>query len=313
MNLSINKNSSRLISLFWQSLFIVFFLSLNTFAQTSTLNFLYVSDFGGKAGKEQKSVASAMGKEALKINAKFVVTGGDNYHDNGIASENDIRWKTEFEDVYNSTSLQIPWYASLGNHDYLGNAEAEVKHTALSVRWKLPSRYYSQIEQIDSINSILIVHIDTPPFLIRYQKENEKYHVAEQNTKLQMKWLDSVLSNTKATWKVVVGHHPIYSAAPKHGDTNELIENILPILIKNNVKVYFCGHDHILQDIHTENIEFLVAGGGAKFRDVSESPNVVFGKGSLGFLSLSVTPEILSFRFIDSEGVILHSGNIKSH
>jgi tartrate-resistant acid phosphatase type 5 len=199
-------------------------IALSQEVQLPSLRFIIVSDEGGLASADQKAVATAMAKEAERIKAQFVVTGGDNYHENGIASATDPRWKTEFEDVYSFSALQIPWYPSLGNHDNRGNVEGEIEHSGLSVRWKLPSRYYAQTESIDDSTSLLIAHLDTSPFITQYRMEPDEYHMKGLETKPQLVWLDSILTATHVRWSIVVGHHPIYAAASKHGDTKELID-----------------------------------------------------------------------------------------
>jgi len=278
--------------------------------QSNSVRFLIVSDEGGLASSDQKAVAAAMAKEAERIKAQFVVTGGDNYHENGIASATDPRWKTEFEDVYSFTSLQIPWYPSLGNHDNRGNVDGEIEHSKFSVRWKLPSRYYAQTERVDDSTTLLIVHLDTSPFITQYRMEPDEYHMKGLETKGQIGWLDSVLFATHARWSIVVGHHPIYSAASKHGDTKELIDQILPILKKHNVPMYVCGHDHILQHLKHDMMDFVICGGGAKHRDVEQREDAVFGAGSLGFVSVSVSAQDLRLNFIDANNTVLHSVQI---
>ena len=54
------------------------------------------------------------------------------------------------------------------------------------------------------------------------------------------------LAASQARWKIVIGHHPIYSGG-EHGDTAELIENILPLLHEHKVQAWFNGHD---QDVY---------------------------------------------------------------
>ena len=307
------------VRIFWL-LFFVFTININLtpFAQeakkdSASVRFLIISDMGGYASDNQKQVAVSMGQEAKKINAEFVVTIGDNYHGDGIASSTDPRWKTEFEDIYNSPSLQIPWYASLGNHDYRGNPDGEVAYSRLSKRWNLPSRYYVQKEQIVGKDSILIVHLDTSPFIKDYHKKKSEYyeHVKNQNADKQLKWLDSVLTVSKVCWTMVVGHHPIFSAAPKHGDTEELVDEVLPLLRKHKVLVYASGHDHVLQHLKEGNIHFFICGGGANFRDVAQRDDVVFGVGSLGFMSINVTLDKFQMKFIDGNGNVLHTAVIE--
>ena len=277
----------------------------------SSARFLVISDMGGSASPNQKAVAAAMAKEADNIGAQFVVTIGDNYHVDGIERADSPRWKTEFEDVYDYPSLQIPWYPSLGNHDYRGSVEAEIEYSKLSQRWKLPSRYYTQTERIDDSNSVMIVHLDTSPFIEKYSLDLSVYHLEEQNPVRQLVWLDSVLTDSKARWKIVAGHHSIYAAASGHGDTKELIENILPILKKHAVPLYLCGHYHILQHIQKDNTNFVICGAGMEFGTADRGDDVVFGAGSLGFLSVSVSVKEIDLKIIDEKNKVLHSIRIK--
>ena len=279
-------------------------------SQGNSARFLIVSDEGGSASNDQKAVAMAMAKEAERIKAQFVVTVGDNYHGYGIASATDPRWKTEFEDVYSYSALQIPWYPSIGNHEYRGNVDCEIEYSNLSTRWKLPSRYYTQKERIDDSSFVLIVHLDTSPFVEEYHIESNVYHVEGQDTKKQLVWLDSVLTVSRVRWTIVVGHHPIYSATSKHGDTKELIVQVLPILTKHRVPLYVCGHDHVLQHLKRDRMDFIVCGGGAETRDVAQRDDVVFGVRSLGFLSVTMTVKDIRVNIINDKNTILHSVQI---
>jgi len=281
-------------------------LSAQQKVDSSSARFLIIGDWGGFASQNQKAVAAAMANEAQKNQTQFVVTVGDNYHGDGIASATDVRWKKEFEDIYSDASLQMSWYPTFGNHDYRGSADAELAYSQNSKRWKFYSRYYAQEAKIDDSTKILIVHLDTPPFIKEYQQQDEQYHVKGQDVARQTRWLDSLLSASNDRWVIVVGHHPIYSAAPKHGDTPELISAVLPLLERHHVPVYICGHDHVMQHLSHGAMDFFVCGGGAEHRDVIERGDVVFGKGSLGFLSIVAYHDSLSFRMIDENNVFLH-------
>lgn len=229
--------------------------------ENSSARFLVISDWGGFASDNQKAVAAAMAQEADRIKAQFILTAGDNYHGDGILTATDPRWKIEFEDVYNQKSLQIPWYPSLGNHDNRGNVDAEIEYSRFSQRWKLPARYYAREERIDDSTSILIVHMDTSPFIREYHKKTKKYHVEGQDVTKQLLWVDSVLTVSQSPWTIVLGHHPIYSAAPGHSDTKELINQVLPILTRHHVQLYICGHDHVLQHLKHDTMNFIICGG----------------------------------------------------
>lgn len=109
----------------------------------------------------------------------------------------------------------------------------------------------------------------------------------------------------------MVGHHPIYSAAPKHGDTPELKSAILPILEKHHVPVYICGHDHVMQHLKDNGMDFFVCGGGAEHREVNQRGDDVFGKGSLGFLSVTAYRDSLDLSMLDENNALLHQTTIK--
>jgi tartrate-resistant acid phosphatase type 5 len=297
--------------------FLLILLCLPVYAQSSSvkhlndsLNFLVISDFGGQGGKIQRDVAVQMGQIAELEKSKFIITGGDNYHLNGIPDSKDPRWKSEYEDIYSSPSLIIPWYASLGNHDYVGNAQAEIEYTQYSRRWKMPDRYYAHTEKINDTTDVLFVHIDTSPFITDYRNNDSIYHVLGQNIHIQLHWIDSVLASSHAIWKIVVGHHPIYSSVGNHGNTKELINDVLPLLQKYGVQIYLCGHEHFLQYLVHGNINFFVCGGGSVARPVSDREDVKFGIGSPGFLSMTITPVSATGVYFDDKGKNLFSTTI---
>ena len=273
---------------------------------SGSLNFLVISDLGGKAGAIQVAVAGQMGLTAAAQKSRFVITCGDNYHGYGIDSAKSPRWKTEFEDVYKAPSLMIPWYASLGNHDNRGKVDAEIAYSKLSPRWKLPARFYTHTEQIDAGNEVLFVHLDTSPFVARYHKKDSTYHVQDQDPKAQLRWLESVLAASQARWKIVVGHHPVYSTGSLHGDTKELQTQVLPVLEKYGVRIYFCGHDHILEHLVHGQMNYIVCGGGSSHRSLKKRPDVRFGADSAGFLSVNLTASEARAAYINDSGKELY-------
>lgn len=242
------------------------------------LTFLAVGDAG--TGEEpQKVVAAGMSRVASARSAQFVLYLGDNFYETGVSSAADPLWKTAFEDIYTQPSLQIPFYAVLGNHDYYGNEEAELEYALTHPRWKMPSRYYTFSAGISPGDSVQFFALDTEMQL------DEK----SDEAKNQLIWLDAELKKSKALWKVVFGHHPVRSNGD-HGDTGELVALLKPILEKNKVTVYFCGHDHHLELIKPENgVPYVVTGAGGRHRDVTWRKNTKFATTNYGFVSAEVT------------------------
>ena len=78
------------------------------------LRFFIVSDWGWNGYKAQQEVADQMARSAEKIEPAFIVSCGDNFQVQGVASVQDPLWVSSFENVYKSVYLQCglvsgPW------------------------------------------------------------------------------------------------------------------------------------------------------------------------------------------------------------
>lgn len=67
-----------------------------------------------------------LARRASQESIDFVISTGDNILPNGVANETDDRFRTTFENVYSSQSLDTDWYMTLGEADFLGNVTAQV-------------------------------------------------------------------------------------------------------------------------------------------------------------------------------------------
>jgi acid phosphatase len=105
---------------------------------------------------------------------------------------------------------------------------------------------------------------------------------------------------------MVVGHHPIRTGG-KHGENQNLVHKLKPILDRNDVNLYFAGHDHDLQLLKDDQVHYAVSGGGSSMRKVNTTPYTLFSKSSLGFVLGSVNKETLHLYFINERGLLLFS------
>ena len=147
----------------------------------------------------------------------------------------------------------------LGNHDYRGNPQAEVDYTQRSRRWRLPARYYTKTVDLGDDPAGAAVQaqfffIDTPPMIERYQRQPNRYALADQDPAAQLRWLEDALKASTARWKVVVGHHPVYSVGARKqaaggGIQAELERTLVPLFEKYHVQAYVAGHEHSLQAV----------------------------------------------------------------
>jgi len=272
------------------------------------VSFLAVGDWGRDGMFLQAEVARWMGETATALGADFVISVGDNFYEDGVESVHDPKWKTSFEDVYTAPSLQVPWYVALGNHDYHGNAQAQLDYAKTSKRWNMPDRWYSHHQAAVTNKGRVAVEVfvlDTSPFIAAYHADGaEKVKVKGQKTGPQLKWLDAALSRSTAEWQVVVGHHPIYSAG-QYGvpaGTPELIARLDPILQRHRVPLYLCGHEHELQYITHGATNYVCTGAGSLTRKRCRAERGDFCSVQSGFTAFEASPTSLSIGYCDWQG-----------
>ena len=272
-----------------------------------SVKFLVLGDWGRMGDDYQDEVAASMGRVASEIGADFVTTTGDNFYPTGVTSTYDPHWTRSFRGVYTDSSLQIPWYVTLGNHDHKGDVEAQIAFHSLNERWRLPAPYYTRVKKIDDTTSVRFLFIDTLPlYRLRYARIaglNPTAHRAEAFK--QLRWIEETLDASESQWNIVVGHHPFYSGG-FHGK-NEILEQwLLPILRKYGVQAYFAGHDHHLEYLYDgQGMHHFVSGGGSRLRRVGTHRYTVFGVARPGFAVASLSSLQMLVQFVDHEGNIL--------
>ena len=272
------------------------------------LNFFVISDWGWNGFKDQQVVADQMGLQAEKIHPQFIVSCGDNFQVAGVASTQDPLWMNSFENVYKNLSLMVDWYPVFGNHDYKGNTQAEIDYSKVSRRWRMEDHYYTKVSKINDSISALLIFIDTPPLIEEYHAKAGYPDVAKQDSAKQIQWLNDVLANSKEQWKLVFGHHPVYSASKTHGDTPDMIRKVKPLLEKYNAQFYFCGHDHDFQHLREKGktVDYVVTGTGGEPRPSSKNELSLFSNSTAGFSEVTFHADSIRVVFMGANGVPQH-------
>lgn len=276
----------------------------------SALNFAVIGDWGRQGRPDQMQVARQMGIACKNAGASFVISVGDNFYERGVTSLDDDHWQRSFEKVYDAPSLQVPWYVILGNHDYAGKTGPQLEYAKTHPRWIMPARYYSHLYPIDASTNLECFYIDTCPFIGEYQHNPMFSDIPAQDADRQLKWLDRSLAASKAEWKLVFGHHPIYSSGIAHGNQPEMIKLILPLLQKYKVQAYFAGHDHDLEHLKVGELDLIVSGAGSEHRPVRAPVASPFSQATSGFALASVLQKEMQVRFIDNLGNLLYTAKV---
>ncbi len=280
----------------------------------NAVSFLTLGDWGRNGHFYQNDVAKWMDVASYQLDAEFIATTGDNFYDNGIASVNDPYWISSYEAIYHQPHLFIDWHPVLGNHDYRGNWQAQIDYSRKSRRWQMPAQYYSKTLTLEDGNTALVLFIDTSPLNPDYAHEEKYQEAYSQGTSAQLEWINNTLAESKHSWKIVIGHHPLYSSGKRYGKTDAIKDVLEPILHKHAVDVYIAGHEHDLQhnQLPGEKLVHIVSGGGSEVRPVGQYPFTQFAKSTGGFVAVSLNQAILTLHFIDHTGALIYTHTISN-
>jgi hypothetical protein len=247
-------------------------------ASRRNVRVLAFGDFGDGSDR-QRRMAEAMRRFHAGTPFDFAITLGDNFYPAGMAGPDDPRWERLFTTLYQP--LKIRFYPSFGNHDWVltDSPAAEILHTAKSPVWQMPADRYTFIAgptQFFAIDTNLV-------------------------SRAQLEWLDRELGRSRARWKIVYGHHPIYSYGV-HGDTQALRDAVLPLL-RGRAQLYIAGHDHDLQHIAPEDgVHFVIAGGGgAAPRAITAGPRSLYAASKNGFAVIEASRSTLTVKLVDED------------
>jgi predicted phosphodiesterase len=248
------------------------------------LRFVAIADTGtGYA--DQYAVGKAMNQYRQRNPYDLVILAGDNIYNNGEIS----KVKEVFEEPYKPLLTSgVKFHACLGNHDIrTDNGEPQLQYAGFN----MPQRYYT------------------------FQQQNVQFFALDTNSNAdwttQLAWLEKQLQASTAPWKVVFGHHPIYSSG-HYGVNQSLIDSLAPLFQKYGVQLYINGHEHDYE--RTQPIQgttYLITGiGGAQLRPVGRSSWTAFSDSRYGFSAIAVYPDRMEINAIGTEGQIFDRGTV---
>ncbi|KFM74008.1 Tartrate-resistant acid phosphatase type 5, partial [Stegodyphus mimosarum] len=246
---------------------------------SSSLKFVMLGDWGGLPIFPYKTfVELSVGREmsylASKVGVDFILALGDNFYLDGVKDVDDPRFKETFETAFGYESLHVPWFLIAGNHDHYGNVSAQLAYSSKSDRWHFPALYYKKNFKVPLSNFTVDVVMTDSIILCGNTDPAEPYKqplfdsVNLYERKKHWQWLENVLKSSKAQYLLVCGHYPVYSIG-SHGNTNCLVKYLKPLLEKYNVSAYLSGHEHNMQHIQVQGIDYIIS-GSANFIDPSK-------------------------------------------
>ena len=278
----------------------------------TAVRFAVIGDWGMWGQADQVKVAKAMDNVGSECPYDFIVSTGDNFYDAGVDSVGDVLWSMSYEYVYTGPQLQCPWYVVLGNHDYRGAPSAEIAYTPLSPRWRLPSKYYKELFSFGNGETLDMFFMDSNPYQKDLLRAGSSYpELNALDTVSQNGWIESGLRNSSADWKLVVGHHPLYTCGGRKNQPQHM-RKFEGLFNETHVDAYFCGHEHDLQVHKPEgNVTYFVSGGGGSKRPIQPPFEFThFAKSTLGFMVVEIANSKMTVTSYNENGQVLHVESI---
>lgn len=251
----------------------------------------------------QEAVADAMASYCETNSCEFMIVLGDNiYPDGADGSDKDAK---RLMDILVTPYLEVGrgeenflFYAALGNHDWKSSRKGRDVQIEFASSGKTryimedPGFYTftrgdaqfwvldTEMLLADSVvykdkldsngHEILNDELDPAPTWAKPQTPEEY---------AQLQWLAKGMAESKARWKIVYGHHTLWSAGgTKYGEAHALRPQLLPILCRY-ADAWFNGHEHDLgvfsdscQSVlgYEKPLPIIVSGAGAKQRAINE-------------------------------------------
>jgi predicted phosphodiesterase len=248
-----------------------------------SLKFAVIGDSGSGSSRQYET-----GRQLIAAHERFpfsfVLMLGDNIY--GGQSPSDL--KKKFELPY-APLLQadVPFYATLGNHD---DAQVQLAYKPFHMDGR---RYYT------------------------FKKGHAQFFVLDSSYvgKDQVQWFENELLKSDAQWKIAYMHHPIYSSGRTHGSDMPLRAALEPILIGQGVDVVLAGHEHFYERIKPQHgIAYFVVGSGGQLAAGDIQPGTgLTAKGfdtDRAFLAAEIDGDTMTFNAISRTGAIVDSGTI---
>ncbi len=195
------------------------------------IRFIYLGDAQNGIDSHFPRVVRAAFQKAP--DARFILHAGDLVN----RASRDLEWAQWFR-ASGFIHGMVPAIPVTGNHEYDRHGLTEEdRQRALSILWRPQFRL--------PVDETLSAELHETVYDVRYSQD---LHVFVLNTNSpdmaeQARWLDAKLAASDATWRVITGHHPVFSSG-RDRDNPRVRDVILPVLLKHRVDLVLQGHDH---------------------------------------------------------------------
>jgi Icc-related predicted phosphoesterase len=230
---------------------------------------------GGDGGARIDATGAAAARIAANEPYDALLLLGDNVYPAGDPTKLPDTVFEPFADVLDDGTELL---AILGNHD-VKQGRGDEQMAALG----MPGRYWAEQR-----GDVQIVGLDSN----------------EIDDPLQLQFLEETLAATTATWRIVVLHHPPYSAGYQ-GSSVEARDALAPYLETYGVQLVLSGHDHDYQrSVPIDGVTYVVSGGASGTRRTGEEEFTAASYSWHHLVDIAITDDRMVLRAVGQDGSV---------
>jgi tartrate-resistant acid phosphatase type 5 len=225
----------------------------------------------------QREVGEALARAVDEKGVRFVLTTGDNVYTGGGM---DSDWFFSYYQPYRYILNRVPVYPSCGNHDT--TEDGGDNHDEYSddypelldnfyIRQRFLSGSFDEGEALkdkglfyafDFGRDFQFVAIDTAEQKGGAPKAFEQ----ADNFNFIKRAIPDLHGAAPTVWRVPFFHHPAFCYGPLHSDTPEVKKLLVPVFEEGGVRLALCGHEHNLQMMGRNRVNYVLTGGAGEVR-----------------------------------------------
>ena len=193
---------------------------------------------------------------------------------------------------------QIPFYLTVGNHDYKGDPSVYIEVAKNYQSIVHPSNFYTK-----KFDELCFFALDTTIF-------DKLYYFYKRGD--QIRWLKEEIMRLKdqCSFSIAVAHHPLFSSGDRDR-ANPQLAIFLENYVFGSFDIYITGHNHVLADEgdHKNTLQLISATGALPGGSPSETQAGRFNVETPGYLRMTVSGNTSKYDFISAKNSkVLWSG-----
>lgn len=252
-------------------------------------SFVYMGDVQAGLGRWRSLLTRVYRK---RPDAAFYLLAGDNVNRGNDRNE----WDAFFHAADGVFDRRVV-APVIGNHEYHGGPP-ELYRAMFTLGVNGPSDVPSEHAYAFEYSNAVFVFMDS-----------------YQSPEAYVDWMDNIFRESKAVWKFVMFHHPLYSSSAGR-DNTWLRDAWLPVFDKHHVDIVFQGHDHAYLRTYpmkadkrvqspAEGTVYIVSVSGTKLYEQGEHPYTQVGfedTPTCQVLDIQTETDRLVYRAYDVDG-----------